>query len=68
MKMTRRALALALPLAAGLPEKAQAQASAPSIGLDEMVASAHRRFQSSAQQLAAVKLARHIEPVCHFEA
>jgi len=58
--LTRRALAgcIAAPVLLGATAKAQAP-PAPAIP---------GRFQSAAQQLAAVKLARNIEPASRFEA
>jgi hypothetical protein len=58
--LTRRALAgcLAAPVLLGTTAKAQAPLAPPARG----------QFQSTAQQLAAVKLARHIEPAMRFEA
>ncbi|MDP9115173.1 MAG: hypothetical protein M3O20_16005 [Acidobacteriota bacterium] len=56
--LTRRALALyAAPALLASPAKPQAP-PAPASG----------KFQSAAQQLAAVKLARNIEPATRFEA
>ena len=56
--LTRRALAIyAAPVLLASPAKAQAPP-----------APARRNFQSAAQQLAAVKLARNIEPATRFEA
>jgi hypothetical protein len=56
--LTRRALAIyATPVVLGATAKAQAP-PAPVRG----------QFQSAAQQLAAVKLARNIEPATRFEA
>jgi hypothetical protein len=56
--LTRRALAIyAAPVLLGATAKAQAP-PAPARG----------QFQAAAQQLAAVKLARNIEPATRFEA
>ncbi len=57
--LTRRALAIyAAPVLLGATAKAQAPPALPARG----------QFQSAAQQLAAVKLARNIEPATRFEA
>lgn len=66
-RLTRRALAgwMAAPVFLG----ASAQAQAPvTVSADPAVASARGRYQSAARQLAAVKLARNIEPASRFEA
>ena len=57
--LTRRALAIyAAPVLLGATAKAQPAPAPPARG----------PFQSAAQQLAAVKLPRNIEPAMRFEA
>jgi len=65
MKMTRRKLAGMIAAPALLSRQASAQA--PAAASNE-VSAARGEFQSAARQLAALKIARSVEPAARFEA
>jgi hypothetical protein len=67
LRVTRRALARLL--AAPLALSGSVLAQPPPVARDASGASAGRgRFENAARQLAAVKLARDVEPATRFEA